>query len=52
MAARGPIFVLRIVGRPGAAGIRALRALLKELLRWHGFRCIDVRELPPGDDNG
>jgi hypothetical protein len=30
---RRPIFTLRIEGKPGAAGIHALRALLKILLR-------------------
>jgi hypothetical protein len=39
-----PIFTLRLEGRPGAAGIHALRALLKILLRRYGFRAIDVRE--------
>jgi hypothetical protein len=38
------IFVLRIACRPGAAGLHALRALLKRLLRQHGFRALDVRE--------
>jgi hypothetical protein len=35
---------LRIACRPGAAGLHALRALLKRLLRQHGFRALDVRE--------
>jgi hypothetical protein len=38
------VFVLRIAGPPGAAGLYALRALLKRLLRQHGFRALDVRE--------
>jgi hypothetical protein len=37
-------FVLKIEGKPGAAGIHALRGLLKILLRRYGFRAIDVRE--------
>jgi hypothetical protein len=41
---RRPIFTLKIEGKPGAAGIHALRALLKVLLRRHGFRALDVRE--------
>ena len=41
---RPPIFILKIEGRPGAAGIRSLRWLLKILGRRHHFRCIDVRE--------
>jgi hypothetical protein len=40
----GPIFALRIRGRQGQAGIHALRAVLKELLRRHHFVCIDARE--------
>jgi hypothetical protein len=39
-----PVFVLKIQGKPGRAGIHALRALLKILLRKHGFVAIDVRE--------
>jgi hypothetical protein len=41
---RRPTFILRIEGRPGTAGIHALRAILKVLLRKHGFRCLDARE--------
>ena len=37
-------FVLKIEGKPGAAGIRSLRWLLKTLLRRHGFRCVEVSE--------
>ncbi len=39
------VFVLRLEAKPGAAGIRQLRALLKRLLRRHGFRCLDAREI-------
>jgi hypothetical protein len=39
-------FVLKIEGKSGGAGIHALRALLKILLRQYGFRAIDVREIP------
>ena len=39
-----PTFTLRIEGKPGTAGIHALRALLKTLLRRHGFRCLDARQ--------
>jgi hypothetical protein len=38
------IFALRIAGRPGQAGVHQLRALLKELLRRHSFRALDLRE--------
>jgi hypothetical protein len=39
------VFLLRVKARPGAAGIHQLRALLKALLRRHGFRCLDAREI-------
>jgi hypothetical protein len=45
MTDRRPIFTLRIEGKPGAAGIHALRAVLKALLRRHGLRCLDAREI-------
>jgi hypothetical protein len=38
------VFTLRIAGKPGTAGIHALRWLLKTLLRQHGFVALDVRE--------
>ena len=38
------IFTIRIAAPPGAAGLHALRALLKVLLRRHGFCALDVRE--------
>jgi hypothetical protein len=41
---RRPVFTLKIEGKPGPVGIRALRGLLKTLLRRHGFRCVDMRE--------
>jgi hypothetical protein len=39
------VFLLRLEAKPGFAGIHQLRALLKALLRRHGFRCIDAREV-------
>jgi hypothetical protein len=39
-----PVFTLRIAGKPGTAGIHALKFLLKRLLRQHGFVALDVRE--------
>jgi hypothetical protein len=46
------MFVLRIAGPPGAAGLHALRALLKALLRRHKFRALDIREEhDTGDDH-
>jgi hypothetical protein len=44
-AVRGPIFLLKLEGKPGTAGIRALRLLLKALLRRYGFRAVDLREI-------
>jgi hypothetical protein len=40
---RKSIFILRLEGKPGT-GIRALRWLLKRLLRQHGLRCLDAHE--------
>lgn len=40
----GATFTLTVRARPGVAPIPALRALLKRLLRQHGFRCLDLRE--------
>jgi hypothetical protein len=37
-------FVLTLRPEPGAAGIRALRWLLKVLLRKHKLRCISIEE--------
>jgi hypothetical protein len=45
LAAHRPIFRLKIKGKPGSDGIRALRAVLKILLRKHGFACLDAREI-------
>jgi hypothetical protein len=45
------VFALRIAGPPGVTGIRALRALLKELLRRHKFRALDVREERDAQDD-
>jgi hypothetical protein len=44
MTAKRTIFAIRIAAKPGQAGIRALRTILKELLRRHHFVCIDARE--------
>jgi hypothetical protein len=43
-AEQRPTFTLKIEGPPSVIGIRALRALLKILLRRYGFRCLDLRE--------
>jgi hypothetical protein len=42
---RGPVFVLKLRPiRSDADSIRGLRAILKSLLRRHGFRCVDAPE--------
>jgi hypothetical protein len=38
------VFIIRIAGRPGQAGVHQLRRLLKDLLRRHKFRALDIRE--------
>jgi hypothetical protein len=38
------VFTLRIAGKPGTAGIHALKFLLKRLLRQYSFVALDVRE--------
>lgn len=46
-ARQPPVTRFRLVleAKPGRAGIHALRALLKALLRRHGLKCVDAREL-------
>ena len=40
-----PVFVLKVQPvRSDSDGIRGLRAILKTLLRRHGFRCITAHE--------
>jgi hypothetical protein len=39
-----PMYVLTLQAAPGRDHIRALRAVLKRLLRHHGLRCIALRE--------
>jgi len=42
---RGPVFVIKLRPvRPDSDGIRGLRAILKSLLRRHGFRRITACE--------
>jgi len=40
---RGPVYLLRLQGKPGDS-VHGLRAVLKTLLRRHGLRCVDARE--------
>ena len=44
-----PIFVLRLRALPGVDPTKALRFVLKSLLRRHGMQAIDVREEKSGD---
>jgi hypothetical protein len=37
-------FLLKLEGRGDAADIRHLRAILKTLLRKHGFRCLECMQ--------
>jgi hypothetical protein len=39
-------FSLTIEGSSEQPGIHGLRAILKDLLRRHGFRCVDAKENP------
>ncbi len=39
-----PIFALRLEANKPGSSIRALRWLLKTLLRQHGFRCVEAIE--------
>jgi hypothetical protein len=41
---RSLIFVLTLRAPPGAAGIRALRSVLKTLLRRYNLRCLAIEE--------
>jgi hypothetical protein len=41
-----PTFVIRLQALRGGS-IHGLRAILKRLLRTHGFRCISAREEQP-----
>jgi hypothetical protein len=43
-AADRPIFILRLRPEPGVAGLRALRAALKVLLRRFGLKVVDIKE--------
>jgi hypothetical protein len=42
-----PQFVLTLRPLPGVDGIRALRGVLKRLLRQYGMRCVDLRVREP-----
>jgi hypothetical protein len=61
MKAPRPKFMLTIEPLPHVDAIKALRFVLKRLIRQYGFRCTDIREIPaeagiepgdPGKHNG
>ena len=45
-----PIFLIRVRPEPGVDPIRALRALLKTMLRRFGLRALEAREEADNDD--
>ena len=45
MSGERPKFILTLEPLPNVNAIRALRFVLKRLLRGHGFRCVDIREV-------
>jgi hypothetical protein len=40
-----PVYLLKLEGEPGDDGIKALRFLLKVLLRRFGLRCVSIEEV-------
>lgn len=46
-AASRPVYKLSVRAEPGVDEIRALRWLLKSMLRRFGLRCVDIRREPP-----
>jgi hypothetical protein len=50
MKKSGPIYAIQLQARPGADGIRALRAMLKVLWRQHQLRCLEAHEVKDGVD--
>jgi hypothetical protein len=46
-AADRPVYKLLVRAEPGVDGVRALRWLLKGMLRRFGLRCLDIRREPP-----
>jgi hypothetical protein len=47
MKAPRPKFMLTIEPLPHVDAIKSLRFVLKRLIRQYGFRCTDIREIPP-----
>jgi hypothetical protein len=46
-ASERPVYKLSVRGEPGVDEVRALRWLLKGMLRGFGLRCVDIRREPP-----
>jgi hypothetical protein len=46
-AAERPVYQLSVRGEPGVDEIRALRWMLKNMLRSWGLRCVHIRREPP-----
>ena len=45
-----PVFVLRLQTQKNVNAVRALRHVLKKLLRTHGMKCLSVEESPADTD--
>jgi hypothetical protein len=45
-----PTFVLRLQPVPGTDGVRAMRWVLKTLLRKHGLRCVSIEQTTAPDN--
>jgi hypothetical protein len=45
-----PTYVIKLQSLHGSS-IHALRAVLKRLLRTHGFRCVSAKEIPAQQDS-
>jgi hypothetical protein len=47
--AHSPTYALELRAEPGVNAIHALRAVLKNMLRRYGLRCISAHEIKDGD---
>ena len=46
------LFLLTLRPEPGVDPIKALRHVLKNLLRRYGLKCVDLQELKPPSQGG
>ena len=46
-AVERPVYKLSVRGEPGIDEVKALRFLLKSMLRRFGLRCVSIRREPP-----